>query len=88
MCRYWRHRGGTLATVDTSTIRKLVETKEKIEKAASVGYAELVIATGDEPNAFAGTHPKFGRVVGINAGMLKLVGTDWDGYRSGITKVP
>ena len=74
------HNNETLATVETSTIRKLVETKERIEKAAGVGYAELVIATGDEPNAFAGNHPKLGRVVGINVGMLKLIGTDWDGY--------
>lgn len=74
------HNNETLATVETSTIRKLVETKERIEKVAGVGYAELVIATGDQPNAFAGNHPKLGRVVGINVGMLKLIGTDWDGY--------
>jgi Zn-dependent protease with chaperone function len=74
------HQGETVTTVETSTIRKLVEIKERIERHAGVGSVELLIAGGDQPNAFAGTHPQLGRVVAINTAMLQLLGTDWDGY--------
>ncbi|MEX2162635.1 MAG: M48 family metallopeptidase [Sulfuricaulis sp.] len=74
------HGDETVATVETSTIRRLVEIKRQIESAAGVGYAELLIQAGDEPNAFAGTHPQLGRVVAINTAMLRLMGTDWDSH--------
>lgn len=73
-------QGKVVASVDTEQIRRLIDVKERIEKAAGVGQVELVITIGDEPNAFAGVHPKLGRVVGVNTAMLKLLGTDWDGY--------
>ena len=69
----------TVATVDVVTIRKLVEVKERIENAAGIGRAELLIAGGDGPNAFAATNRE-GRVVAINIGMLRLLGMDWDAF--------
>lgn len=68
------------ASVETALVRKLIEIKERIESAVGAGNAELVIAVSEPPNAFAGQHPKLGRIVGINTGMINLVASDWDGY--------
>lgn len=65
--------------VDRSTAQKLLEIKNKIEDAFGSSRAELVIASGDQPNAFAGP-TKQGPMVGINLGMIKLLGSDWDAY--------
>jgi predicted Zn-dependent protease len=69
--------GQTLGTVDTATVKKLFEIKERIEKAANIYGVELLIASGDSPNAFSGPS-KTGPVVGVNLAMIRLIGTDWD----------
>lgn len=69
----------TVATVDVATVRKLIQIKERIENASGIGRAELLIASGDGPNAFAAS-TKDGRVVAVNVGMLRLLGIDWDAF--------
>ena len=69
----------TVGRVDRTTAQKLLEVKNKIEEVSGSSRAELVIADGDEPNAFAGP-TKQGPIVGINLGMIKLLETDWDAY--------
>lgn len=65
--------------VDRSTAQRLLEIKNRIEDASGSSRAELVIAAGDQPNAFAGPTPQ-GPIVGINLAMIKLLGSDWDAY--------
>ena len=65
--------------IDRATAAKLLEIKNRIEAAAGAGTADLLIASGEDPNAFAGSS-KQGPVVGINLAMIKLFGSDWDAY--------
>jgi Zn-dependent protease with chaperone function len=69
----------TVATVSRERIREISAVKRRIEKAAGVGEAELVVASGAEPNAFAADTAK-GRVVAINIAMINLLGADRDAY--------
>jgi predicted Zn-dependent protease len=65
--------------IDRTMAQKLLEIKDKIEDVSGSSRAELVIAAGEQPNAFAGPS-KQGPIVGINLGMIKLLGIDWDAY--------
>jgi predicted Zn-dependent protease len=50
----------------------------RIARSANI-QAELFIVDGAEPNAFAGLHAGR-RIIGINVGMVKLIGDDIDEY--------
>lgn len=65
--------------LERATVQQLLEIKNRIEDVSGSPRAELVIAAGDQPNAFAGP-TRQGPVVGINVGMIKLLGSDWDAY--------
>jgi beta-barrel assembly-enhancing protease len=68
-----------LGQIDRDAAGKLLEIKGRIENAAGVRYAELLITTGDSPNAFSGP-TKQGLVVGVNLSMIKLFESDWDAF--------
>jgi predicted Zn-dependent protease len=68
-----------LGQIDRDTARRLLEIKGRIENAAGAGSAELLITTGDSPNAFSGP-TKQGLVVGVNLPMVKLFESDWDAF--------
>ncbi len=51
----------------------------RISRTANV-QSELYIAAGDEPNAFAGPDATGRNIMGINVGMVKLVGADASVY--------
>ena len=51
----------------------------RISRTANV-QSELFIAAGDEPNAFAGPDATGRNIMGINVGMMKLVGADASEY--------
>ena len=68
-----------VGTLSAARVRALVEIKRKVEAQAGVA-AELVIVEGDTPNAFSTPATKLGPVVGINLGMIGMVGDDVDAY--------
>lgn len=68
-----------LGEIDRDTARQLLEIKGRIEHAAGARYAELLITTGDSPNAFSGP-TKQGLVVGVNLPMVKLFELDGDAF--------
>jgi len=68
----------TAFKMNTQTVQKLLLAHLRITRSAGV-QAELVITEGDEPNAFAGMMNER-RVVGINTGMIKMIGDDIDEY--------
>ena len=51
----------------------------RITRTANV-QSELYIAAGDDPNAFAGPDATGRTIIGINVGMVKLVGADVNVY--------
>lgn len=69
-----------MATVDKTTMQKLLLAHFRVSRAAGV-QAELFIADGKEPNAFA-TFVQGRAVVGVNLAMLKLIGDDMDEFAS------
>jgi Zn-dependent protease with chaperone function len=72
--------GQQFGVVERQTIVKLIEIKDEIGKQAGIYNVELVVATGDKPNAFATFHPKFGPVIGFNLPMINLFQYDWPAY--------
>jgi Zn-dependent protease with chaperone function len=66
-------------TISTRTIQEIMLAHLRIGRSAGV-QSELYIVDGDEPNAFAGLVNNRQRVIGINLGMLKLIGNEVDEY--------
>ncbi|MGZ8425608.1 MAG: M48 family metalloprotease [Candidatus Binatia bacterium] len=71
--------GEIVVTVPTRTIQEMFLAHTRISRTANV-QSELYIAAGDEPNAFAGPDATGRNVIGINVGMIKLVGADASVY--------
>jgi predicted Zn-dependent protease len=68
-----------VGTFSTDRARMIVDVKNRIEKEAGVS-AEIVLMEGRQPNAFATPTSKAGPIVGINLGMVELLGHDRDAY--------
>jgi predicted Zn-dependent protease len=91
---YWRakdfvlDRGGTVGlrgpneqivlTIPTRTMQEMTLAHLRINRAANI-QSDLYIVEGDEPNAFA-TFVNGQRVIGINLGMVKLIGGQVNEY--------
>ena len=75
---YLHAEDGTARTVSPERVRRLLAVKERIS-AASGQRAQLVIAEGDQPNAFAGT-VRGVPTVAVNVAMLDLFDDDLDAY--------
>lgn len=71
--------GGIVLTVPTRTIQDMFLAHTRISRTANV-ESELYIAAGDDPNAFAGPDATGRNIMGINVGMVKLVGADASVY--------
>ncbi|MBI2360299.1 MAG: M48 family metalloprotease [Deltaproteobacteria bacterium] len=72
--------GEVMATVSKLTMQKILLAHFRITRAAGI-QAELLIVDGSDPNAFAGSVN--GRpTIGVNLGMLKLIGDDIDEFAS------
>ena len=67
--------GELVLAVPTRTIQEMFLAHTRISRTANV-QSELYIAAGDEPNAFAGPDATGRNIMGINVGMVKLVGAD------------
>lgn len=68
-----------VGTLSTSRARLIVEVKARLEQASGAG-ADLVLVEGSQPNAFSTPTSKLGPLVGLNLGMLELLGDDQDAY--------
>ena len=71
--------GNLAISVPTRTLQDLFLAHTRISRTASV-ESDLYIAAGDEPNAFVGPDVTGRIVMGINVGMVKLVGDDVNLY--------
>src|SRR6185295_6767038 len=69
----------TVGTISTSRARLIIDVKTKLEKEAGV-TAQLALFEGNTPNAFSTPASKSGPLVGINLGMVELLGDDRDAY--------
>ncbi len=67
--------GNLVVTVPTRTMQEIFLAHSRISRTANV-QSELYIAAGDDPNAFAGPDESGRDIIGINVGMVKLVGGD------------
>jgi len=74
---YGSHEKVVLA-LPTRTLQQMMLAHLRISQAANV-QADLLIVEGDEPNAFAGLSDGR-RIVGVNIGMVKLIGDSADEY--------
>lgn len=71
---------GGEGVVNTATVRKLIDIRDRIEHAAAYARTDFYLAGGnDGPNAYA-TVIENGPVIGINPAMIELFATDWDAY--------
>lgn len=70
--------GEGVATVNRETLRRIVETKNRISEAANQP-AHLYILSGTEPNAFAWKNAGAPQIA-INVAMIDLLGDDFDAY--------
>ncbi len=68
-----------VGTLSTSRARLIVDVKARLEQAAGAG-ADLVLVEGSQPNAFSTPASKLGPLVGLNLGMVELLGDDQDAY--------
>jgi predicted Zn-dependent protease len=76
------HKGAgrtQVGVISTSRARLIVDAKARLEQAAGVG-ADLVLVEGSQPNAFSTPTSKAGPLVGLNLGMVELLGDDADAY--------
>jgi predicted Zn-dependent protease len=71
--------GELVMTVSTRTMQEMLLAHIRISRTANV-QSELYIVAGDEPNAFVGPDATGRNIMGINAGMIRLVGADGDAY--------
>jgi len=67
-----------LLTLPTKTVQQLMLAHLRISRSANI-QTELFIVEGDQPNAFAGIE-RDQRIIGINLGMVKLIGDDVNEY--------
>jgi len=65
-------------TIPTRTIQEMTLAHLRINRAANI-QTDLYLVEGDEPNAFA-TYAHHQRVIGINLGMVKMIGDDVHEY--------
>jgi predicted Zn-dependent protease len=65
-------------SLPTKTLQQIMLAHLRIGRAAKI-QTELFIVEGDEPNAFAGIEAEQ-RIIGINIGMIKLIGDDVNEY--------
>ncbi len=70
--------GEIIGVIQRERIQRLIAIKDRIAAAAGRS-AELIIASGKEPNAFA-THLQGRPVIGVNLGMIDMFGSDDDAY--------
>jgi predicted Zn-dependent protease len=68
-----------VGVMSTSRARLIVEVKARLEQAAGAG-ADLVLVEGSQPNAFSTPSSGAGPLVGLNLGMVELLGDDGDAY--------
>lgn len=68
-------RGWAIRTLEVRQLVYLYAVMSAIEEAAEIA-AELYVTAGDNPNAFAGQGKDGENIVGINFGMLDLIGND------------
>ena len=66
-------------TLPTRTVQEIMLAHLRINRSANV-QSELYIVDGDTPNAFAGPLATGQRIIAINVGMVKLVGSDVNEY--------
>lgn len=69
--------GKIIAGFKTADIRNIIDIKERVENAAGPLRTDLLIAEGEEPNGFSFAYHKVPNI-GINIGMIKLIGDDAD----------
>jgi predicted Zn-dependent protease len=67
-----------LLTIPTRTMQEMTLAHLRINRAAKI-HSDLYIVEGDEPNAFA-AFVNGQRVIGINLGMVKLIGGEVNEY--------
>ncbi|HSA88971.1 MAG TPA: M48 family metalloprotease, partial [Burkholderiales bacterium] len=68
-----------VGVISTSRARLIVDVKARLEQAAGV-RADLALVEGNRPNAFSTPTSKAGPLVGLNLGMVELLGDDGDAY--------
>ena len=75
---YRQSDGETIGTIQRDRAQRLLDIKNRIS--AVTGHnADLLIASGKDPNAFA-TYDKGAAIIGINLGMIDLLQNDDDAY--------
>jgi Zn-dependent protease with chaperone function len=79
LIRFRGHNEQIVLSVPTRTIQEMTLAHLRIGRSANV-QSELYIVEGDEPNAFAGPDSQGRRMIGINLGMMKLIGDDANEY--------
>ena len=72
-------RGRTVGYVSKDKVKLVIEVKRRIQQAVPGIYADLLITSSKEPNAFASVTNE-GNVVVVTLGMLELAGWDQDAY--------
>jgi predicted Zn-dependent protease len=66
-----------VGTIATHRAKLILEVKTRLENAAGVA-ADLVLVEGSQPNAFSTPASRAGPIVGLNFGMVELLGDDED----------
>lgn len=66
-------------TLPTRTVQEMMLAHLRINRSANV-QSELCIVDGDDPNAFAAPLANGQRIIAINVGMMKLIGSDVSEY--------
>jgi Zn-dependent protease with chaperone function len=72
-------QGEIVHVMATRTLQQIMLAHIRISRSASV-QSEFYLAEGEEPNAFAGPDLNGRNILGINLGMVKLIGDDVDAY--------
>ena len=71
--------GQILAAIPIRTLQEIMLAHIRISRTANV-QSEIYIAEGDDPNAFAALDISGRQIIGINLGMVKLLGDDRNAY--------
>lgn len=69
--------GKIIAGFNTAEIQNIIDIKERVENAAGSLRTDLLVAEGNQPNGFSFAYHKVSKI-GINVGMIKLIGDDAD----------
>lgn len=78
LVRLWTPDERVVLTLPTKTLQQLMLAHLRIGRTAKI-HTELMIVEGEEANAFAGVEAGQ-RVIGLNIGMMKLIGDDINEY--------